>query len=159
MGSDKRVQVENIGPEKRLHNETFLIRRYGYKNNGFLLWRDSTFNMYAAIGIWDICCNTIKFEIDKMVVLLDVMGFSNFIICYVWPGVWLVQNHTGYSSNIYPPIPISSCDRARISQIIDSVPSTYRRSRAGLYCMYFDAHHDSLVFLVIFKYQCHSEYS
>ena len=56
---------------------------YKYKNVGFLLWQDSTFNVYAAIRIWNLCCEDMKYETDNMLVRLDVMGLSTFMIFYV----------------------------------------------------------------------------
>ena len=122
---------------ERKNNEILLILSYEYNNNGFLLWWDNTFKMYAEIGIWNLCCEYMKCEIDKMFVRLDVMGISDFMLCYVWTSSCLLQNRSGSLCNVCFPIRILSCDRAISSQSIDSVTSPYRHSCVGLYCMEF----------------------
>ena len=62
---DKQVKVKCFGPYKRLYNEIFLIVSYKYKNNLFLWRRVSTSNMYAAIGISNLCWEYKICEIDK----------------------------------------------------------------------------------------------
>ena len=69
-------------------------------------------NMYAAIGVWNICCEYILCEIDKTRVKLFKMGISSFIHVYVWSSLCLVQNHMGSVRNVYLTIRIWSCDRA-----------------------------------------------
>ena len=105
--------------------------------NGFLLWWDSMFDMYAAIGTWNICFEDMKFEIEKMFVWLDVMGLSTFMLFHVLPSASLVQNRRGYLRNVYVRICIRLCDRARNFQSIDSVASTYMCACAVLDCVEF----------------------
>ena len=60
--------------------------------------------MYVAIVLWNLCCEDMKFEIDKMVVGLDVVGLSTFMICYVWKSLCLVRKCMDSLRNFYPPI-------------------------------------------------------
>ena len=105
--------------------------------NGLLLWRDSTLNVFVAIGIRNLCCEDMNCETDKMFVRLDIMGLSNFMLCCVWPSTCMVGNLRESLCNVYPPISIWLCDRARISLSIYSATSPYRCVYAVLYCMDF----------------------
>ena len=130
-GSWQTFTSGNIGPDKIVYNEIFLIVSYKYKYNGFLWLRDITFNVYAAILIWSICCEDIKFESDKEFLQLGMMGLSTFMNCYIWPSAYLVLNNRGSARNVFPPIHIWSFGRARSYQSIYNVPSSYRCACAG----------------------------
>ena len=92
MGCDERVKVANSGPENRSYNDIFVIVSYRYKNEVFLLLNYIPFNFYADIGIWNLLCEDMRFEIDEMFVRLDVMVLIIFILCYVQASSCLFRN-------------------------------------------------------------------
>ena len=51
---DKIMYDTNHGPEDRSYDDILLIASYKDQNKGSLLCQDSTFNVYASIGIGKI---------------------------------------------------------------------------------------------------------
>ena len=62
---DENVQADNLGPDKRVYNEIFLIVSYEYNNDIFLLWQYRTSNVYTEIGICNICYEYMIYESEK----------------------------------------------------------------------------------------------
>ena len=93
--------------------------------------------MYTAIVIWNICCEDMKCEIDKMFVQLDMMVLSTFMIFYVRPSACLFQKHRGYLCNVCPTNCILFRDRESISQRIDRLSISYGRAYSVLDCVDF----------------------
>ena len=134
---------------RRYHMMIYLLLwSTSINNEGFLLWWDSTFNMYVFIRISKLLCEDMRCEIDEMVVRLDVMVLIIFIICYVRASACLVRNRRNSWCNTFPPnlisfINWSSCFRriyevtsayGRACSLLDCVNSWYAPCQSLIYC-------------------------
>ena len=89
---DKRVQVANIVPDKRVWNWIFLILIYEYNNNGLILCQDSMSNICVVRGIWNLCFEDTICDCSKTSIKSFIMRLSWFVCVYVWPSACLAPN-------------------------------------------------------------------
>ena len=89
MEYGERVRVVNIVPYNRVYNEIFFIIINGYKNIGFIWWRDSASNIYSAIVIWSIFSEYMIYEIEKTCVQLFLSDLvHSFVFIFYQVRAW-----------------------------------------------------------------------
>ena len=129
------MKVEKIGLEKRVFNRIYVLVSYKYNKNIFLWWRDSMPNVYAYIGILNLCFLYIVYESNKTRITYFVLVHIVFIHVCVWPRESLPPTYIHLSNNICLPICNRLCHRRTSSLILEDNINSHRLQCVEWDCM------------------------